>query len=247
LEPYTEPSRQITIAGCYNLRDIGGYRTRDQRRTRWRTLLRSASLHRLTSESWITLRDHGVRTIIDLRRSSETANDGYRVDVALGLRYQHIPIFDDDRYELVDKPARNLDELYQLLLDHCGPQFAAILRAIAAQDSAPALVHCAVGKDRTGLTIALALGVAGVDHATIADDYALSSALLGPLFDEFRAYALANSEDMQRLEAMLMSEHDTMLRTLAYLDTHYGGINAYLAQARMTEVELEKLRAILVE
>jgi protein-tyrosine phosphatase len=136
-------------------------------------------------------------------------NDGYFVDEALRLRYQHIPIFDDDRYDVVDKPARNMYELYQLLLDNCGAQFAAVLRAIAAQDSAPALIHCAVGKDRTGLTIALALGVAGVDYATIADDYALSGALLVPVFDEFRAYALANGGDMRRLEAMLMSEHDT--------------------------------------
>jgi hypothetical protein len=88
LDSYTELSRQIAIAGGYNLRDIGGYTTRDQRRTRWRTLLRSASLHRLTPESWRMLRDHGVRTIIDLRRTSETGYDGYLVDETFDMRYQ---------------------------------------------------------------------------------------------------------------------------------------------------------------
>lgn len=107
MDPYTEPSRQIEIVGGYNLRDIGGYTTRDQRRTRWRTLLRSASLHRLTPESWRMLRGHGVRTIIDLRRTSETEYDGYRVDETFGMRYQHLPLFDDDLYEVVDQPARN--------------------------------------------------------------------------------------------------------------------------------------------
>lgn len=243
----TKPSRQIEIAGAYNLRDIGGYTTSDQRRTRWRTLLRSASLHRLTLDSWRTLRDHGVRTIIDLRRTSETGYDGYLVDKTYGMRYQHIPLFDDELYEVVDRPARNLDELYRLLLDNCSAQFVAVLRAIAAQASAPVLIHCAVGKDRTGLAIALALGVAGVDDATIADDYALSSGLLEPIFEEFRVYARANGGDMQRLENMLVSERDTMLRTLSYLDSHYGGINAYLSQAGMAEVELERLHAILVD
>lgn len=247
MDLYTEPSRQIEIAGAYNLRDIGGYTTRDQRRTRWRTLLRSASLHRLTLENWRQLRGHGVRTIIDLRRTSETGYDGYLVDETVGMRYQHIPLFDDDLYEVVDKPARNLDELYRLLLDNCHAQFVAVLRAIAAQDSAPALVHCAVGKDRTGLAIALALGVAGVDDATIADDYALSSPLLEPIFEEFRAYERANGGDMQRLENMLVSERDTMLRTLAYLNAHYGGINSYLSRAGMAEAELVELHAILVE
>jgi hypothetical protein len=103
LDSYTELSRQIAIAGGYNLRDIGGYTTRDQRHTRWRTLLRSASLHRLTPESWRMLRDHGVRTIIDLRRTSETGYDGYLIDETFGMRYQHIPLFDDDLYEVVDK------------------------------------------------------------------------------------------------------------------------------------------------
>lgn len=247
MDLYTEPSRQIEIAGAYNLRDIGGYTTRDQRRTRWRTLLRSASLHRLTRDSWHTLRGHGVRMIIDLRRTSETGYDGYLVDETVDMRYQHIPLFDDDLYEVVDKPARNLDELYRLLLDNCSTQFVAVLRAIAAQDSAPALIHCAVGKDRTGLAIALALGVAGVDDATIADDYALSSALLEPIFEEFRAYERANGGDMQRLENMLLSERDTMLRTLAYLNAHYGGINAYLSRAGMAEAELVGLHALLVE
>jgi protein-tyrosine phosphatase len=247
LDPYTEPSRRIAIAGGYNLRDIGGYITRDQRRTRWRTLLRSASLHRLTPASWRMLRDHGVQTIIDLRRTSETEYDGYRVDATFGMRYQHIPIFDDDLYEIVDQPARNLDELYQLLLDNCSAQFAAVLRTIAAQNSAPALVHCAVGKDRTGLAIALALGVAGVDAATIAEDYALSGALLEPIFEEFRAYERASGGDMQRLENMLVSERDTMLRTLAYLDAHYGGATVYLSRAGMTEAELARLHAILVD
>jgi hypothetical protein len=46
---------------------------------------------------------------------------------------------------------------------------------------------------------------------------------------------------------MLVSERDTMLRTLAYLDAHYGGINAYLSRAGMAEAELVGLHAILVE
>ncbi|HEX5689144.1 MAG TPA: tyrosine-protein phosphatase, partial [Roseiflexaceae bacterium] len=177
MESDTEALRFITLDGCYNMRDVGGYRTRDGHRTRWRTLLRSDSLHRLTPQSWAALREHGVRTIIDLRRPAELRYSGYTVDDANGMRYQHLPIFDDEMYELVDQPAQDLDQLYQLLLDHCSGSFAGVLRTVGADGGAPALIHCAVGKDRTGLSIALALQVAGVDAETIAEDYSHSSGL----------------------------------------------------------------------
>src|SRR5438132_7958171 len=42
------------------------------------------------------------------------------------------------------------------------------------------LVHCHVGRDRTGMVCALALSVAGVPAAAIAEDYALSAERLRP-------------------------------------------------------------------
>jgi len=238
--------RHIKIDGCYNLRDVGGYPTRDGGRTRWRTLLRSDSLHRLTPASWRQLRSYGVRNIIDLRRPSELLYAGYSVE-GNGVRYQHLPIFDDELHHIVDPPAYDLDELYRLLLDHCGIQFAAVLRAIAAEGGAPALIHCAVGKDRTGLSIALALSVAGVAPETIAEDYSLSSTLLSPLNDKIRASEREQGADMERLERILESRHETMLRAMAYIDEGFGGIAGYLARAGMAEEELERLNAVLVE
>lgn len=43
--------RLLALEGCYNIRDIGGYETLDGKKTRWRTVLRSDSLHRLTPAS----------------------------------------------------------------------------------------------------------------------------------------------------------------------------------------------------
>ena len=247
MESHTETLRFITLDGCYNLRDVGGYRTRDGHHTRWRTLLRSDSLHRLTPASWAALRDYGLRTVIDLRRPAELRYSGYTVDSASGIRYHHLPIFDDDMYPLVDRPARDLDQLYQLLLDHCGASFVQVLRAIGGEEGAPALVHCAVGKDRTGLTIALALQIAGVDNETIAEDYSHSSGLLGPVYDEFRASEREQGGDMERLERILESRHETMLRALDYLEKRYGGGPSYLERAGMGTEELERLYTLLVE
>ncbi|HEY8602093.1 MAG TPA: tyrosine-protein phosphatase, partial [Thermomicrobiales bacterium] len=67
-----EARRHLPLGGTYNVRDIGGYATTDGRTTRWRTLIRSDSLHRLAPEAPHTLLDLGLRTMIDLRRPAET-------------------------------------------------------------------------------------------------------------------------------------------------------------------------------
>jgi protein-tyrosine phosphatase len=247
LDTPAEQIRHIKIDGCYNLRDVGGYATADGRRTRWRALLRSDSLHRLTPEGWRGLHEHGLRTIIDLRRPGEVARAGYQIAAASAARYQHIPIFDDQAYHVVDAPARDLDELYRLLLDHRAAQFAAVLRAIGADGAAPALIHCAVGKDRTGLAIALALTIVGVPRATIVTDYALSRELLSPLYDSWRADVRERGGDLERMERMIDTRQENMLRTLEYLDARYGGVASYLAQAGLTEEETKRLKQVLVE
>ena len=242
-----EQLRQIKIDGCYNLRDVGGYATDDGRRTRWRALLRSDSLHRLTPDGWRGLHEHGLRTIIDLRGPAEIARAGYQIAAEAGARYQHIPIFDDEAYHMVDAPARDLPELYRLLLDHRAAQFVAVLRAISAEGAAPALIHCAIGKDRTGLAVALALGVAGVPRDTIATDYALSNELLAPLYDSWRADVRERGGDLARLERMIDTRSETLLQTLEYLDARYGGPQSYLEWAGFDEAEQRTLRAGLVE
>ena len=221
----TDTTRIIEIEGCYNLRDIGGYPA-DGGTTRWRTLLRSASPHRMPTESWDDLHQLGVSKLIDLRRTSEATRENYASALHSAMRYLSVPLFDDDQYQTVDRPSEDLPQLYQSLLAHCGANFATVLREIAAEPG-PVMVHCAVGKDRTGMVIALALGAVGVNHATIADDYALSNALLNPLFDTFRAEVREEFGDLARLERFLESKREAMVDTLAHLDSTYGGVGGY--------------------
>ena len=69
--------RHLKLAGCHNLRELGGYTTSDGKQTQWSTLLRSDSLHPLPVSSQQQLLDYGVRTIIDLRTPSEVNRKEY--------------------------------------------------------------------------------------------------------------------------------------------------------------------------
>lgn len=62
---------------------------------------------------------------------------------------------------------------YALILEHSKPSLGRVLRVFAAPNGAalPALVHCAHGKDRTGVVVALLLAACGAPREAIVEDY----------------------------------------------------------------------------
>ncbi|XP_071848740.1 triple specificity protein phosphatase PtpB-like isoform X2 [Apostichopus japonicus] len=69
---------------------------------------------------------------------------------------------------------------YKDMLDLSGKQISTSLRLLTQPEVLPALVNCAIGKDRTGILIALVQSVLGHSDDYIADDYALSEVRIYP-------------------------------------------------------------------
>jgi Protein tyrosine/serine phosphatase len=132
------------------------------------------------------------------------------------------------------------------MLDECQEPIRQILATIAEAD-APVLVHCFVGKDRTGLITALALRATGVPVETIADDYALSEALTIALLAEIRAMLIRLGYDVTRFDRLSPAPREAMIETMAYLDERYGGIEAYLTSIGLTDAQRAGLRRLLLE
>ncbi|MFD2261961.1 tyrosine-protein phosphatase [Lacibacterium aquatile] len=235
--------RRLLLDGCVNLRDTGGYETADGGSIQFGRLLRSDSPHKLTADGWRHLGEYGVRAVIDLRRPSEMARNGYSPTEDSSVLYHPLPIFDDIEYETVDKPARNLNQLYTLFLENCGPSFVRALRVMIRDGGTSSLVHCAVGKDRTGLTIALALSIAGVANDVIADDYALSETYLAPLYPEWLEQEKTRPDaDIERLQNLLQSKHDHMVFAQDLLTRKFDGPQGYLEHAGMKASEMDALK-----
>ncbi|HET8843243.1 MAG TPA: tyrosine-protein phosphatase [Ktedonobacteraceae bacterium] len=236
--------RRLELEGSYNIRDIGGYATLDGYSTRWRVLLRGDSLHALPQQSQRLLLAYPVRTIIDLRRSSELLKVPSIFAASSDVRYINVSLLEDQQ-KVRDAPS--LQELYQHILEMCQPEIQQILQLMATADIFPCVVHCAVGKDRTGLIIALLLSIANVPVETIASDYALSAGYLEPFFEILRARAAREAPDAQRSEWLLSALPETMIATLEYVKSRYGSVNDYLLAIGLTSQQLATLRSILVE
>src|SRR5438045_2227092 len=162
------PNRHLRIAGTRNLRDVGGYPAGQGRRTRWRTLYRTDALDRLPPKSQATLIDLGLRHVVDLRWPHELAGAPSVFARSSRVRYTNIALWDDPAPE--GDPAT----IYSGAFDTRADVLATIARTLLDADGLPAVIGCAAGVDRTGVSIALLLSAVGVPIEVCAADYGLS-------------------------------------------------------------------------
>jgi protein-tyrosine phosphatase len=121
----------------------------------------------------------------------------------------------------------------------------AALRALAAPVDGASVVHCAAGKDRTGVVVALALVVAGVPHEEIVADYALTADVIDALVAKLVA-SPTYAEDMERRDvASHTPRAETMDRVLTLLDERHGGPIGWLDAHGFGPDERAALRARL--
>ena len=243
----TRPQRILSIPGVGNLRELGGYPTRDGRSTRWKALLRSAGLDGLMGDGQRKLIEYGLRTDIDLRAyyQRETGPDVFHDSSE--VIYKPLPVFDSQEFE--DRIARQptVADGYWLMLVERAPAFRAVIEAVASAPDGATLIHCAAGKDRTGLAIVLLLGAVGVPSGVIVEDYALSQKILTDPADEFRQLALARGYQPHEYDEMMRTDPDTMRDVLERLDARFGGLTGYLKAIGLTDDTLTRLRARLVD
>jgi protein-tyrosine phosphatase len=242
----TASIRRLECEGCLNVRDVGGYPTTDGATTRWGALFRADNLCQLTPAGQAALLASGVRTIIDVRLPSEAAASphpfGPASPHAARIHYRNLPMRDehDDTLGAALRARRPEDRtLNALILDLCAPGIIAILRAVAEAPPGGVLLHCNIGRDRTGVLVGLLLALVDVPDATIAEDYALSDDNLEPLFA-----ARARAAGVDTLPSARLGP-ELMLVMLKYLNEAYHGPQAYCLAAGLIPAEITSLRARL--
>ncbi|MEU6231453.1 tyrosine-protein phosphatase [Kitasatospora sp. NPDC047058] len=229
-----QPSAFLDIPGVRNFRDAGGVGA-----LRRGVLYRSGSFHTLTPEGAQRLKALGVRVVIDLRSRDELE---LWPDLRHGLGHEavHLPTLPANRQD-VDRPwPEDQESLYPFMAETAGPSLAAAIRRLGTPGGVPAVVHCAVGKDRTGLTIAVVQSLFGASDADITADFLLSNAGLGLLDGPTPYLDETGTERVSRpISAPLLAS------ALTWIRTHHGSIPAYLHTHGTTEADLTALRTNL--
>ncbi|NKZ08474.1 tyrosine-protein phosphatase [Actinomadura latina] len=261
-------ARWIELDGAVNARDLGGLPAADGRTTRWGRVLRSDNLQDLSvADVRVLLDDYALKNVIDLRSDAEVRLEGpgpltriptvtvHQLSLfAEGGRHTDVAADTGDLVDAVDavdveralpwQNDRSTGHYLGYLTDR-GDSIVAALRVMTRTDGS-SLVHCAAGKDRTGVVCALALDVAGVTREAIVADYAQTGERLEAVLRRLRAsdtYAAdldSRPADSHRPHAALME------KLLARVDEEFGGTLGWLAGHGWTPEDTEVLRERLL-
>ena len=225
--------RHLRLAGTRNLRDVGGYPAGDGRETRWRTLLRTDALDQLPVASQQSLHELGVRQVIDVRWAHEVEGRPSVFHNSDEIHYRNLPLMPDEAV------PDGIAATYRHMFDTRSTALAGIARALVEPDGLPAVIGCAAGVDRTGVTVALLLSAVGVPAAVIAGDYALS-------VESFATDGAASGlADWRGGAVTLDCRPEYMVEALDHLERVHGGAAALLARHGFGDRDLTRLRELL--
>jgi hypothetical protein len=183
--------------------------------------------------------DYGVSLIVDLRPDREHEDDGLHPlpvpVVNQGMDPRPIPAAGD---------WPSMREAYLALADRYRGQLAQAL-SVLGEAEPPAAIHCAGGRDRTGIACGMALWLAGVEPDAIAADHALSDESWAPYNAEWLAGAPDEHERERRRRISQPAGH-TLAAVLEEIEEREG-IRNLLVGAGAGEAALDRLVARLRE
>jgi protein-tyrosine phosphatase len=271
----TRTGRWVPLDGTTNTRDLGGLPTVDGGHTVAGRVLRSDNLQTLTPEDVrVLVEEIGLREVIDLRTTAEVLLEGrgplrevptviHRHFSLIPERGHHTDVFAVEEDDLPDLPEGWVESLlprqtpahaqdehpavraYLGYLHDRSDAVVEALRAIAHTGEGASVVHCAAGKDRTGVVVALSLAVAGVPHEEIVADYAMTAEVIDALVAKLAA-SPTYAEDMEEHDvARHTPRAETMERVLALLDERHGGPAGWLHEHGFGDADQAALRARL--
>ncbi|MFF4359406.1 tyrosine-protein phosphatase [Streptomyces sp. NPDC001604] len=253
------PSTEPELSGVRNFRDVGGLPTVDGRRVRYGVLYRSGHLAHATEEDAEFLSSLGLHTIFDFRNAADQKLEGPDVELS-GVRNVNLPLTDpadgagfwkmvregeiEQLRELLGdgKASNRMIVSYRRIIKERTTEHARVLRSLA-EDSVPALMHCAAGKDRAGLSIAVTLLALGVEREAIVADYLESNAKHRryKVHRSSRSAAAYSPEVMELLSPLFEARAEYLTAAFETIEGTWGDVDTYLEQGLGLTPELRGL------
>lgn len=237
------PVRRLRLEHGLNIRDMGGFETKDGRVTAFGKLLRAGALQKLTPEEWGRLKDYGVRTVLDLRSLAEIETG--RDAVPEGVEWYHCPLQTEqiDAKDITGSAERafagSLTEGYLNIVKTNGTLLAlAVRQLIAGLEKGAVLFHCTAGKDRTGILASCIFTLCGISQEDIIADYEVTYTYNKKGMN--RLLQMLDEEARGRMEPLMRADAESMERLLAFYQEIR--LSKYLEAYGVTEEEMETLK-----
>ena len=195
--------------------------------------MRADALPLLTEAGRRALVDYGVSLVVNLRPQREDDEDAM-ADLPVPV----VRLAMDPRPVAAAWEWPTMREAYLGLADRYRAELAQALTLLG--DTEPtAAIHCAGGRDRTGIACGMALWLAGVEHDAIAADHALSDLHLAERSASWLAQS-ADEKERERRERVIQPPGRTLVDVLEEIEAAEG-IRARLLDAGADEAALDRL------
>ena len=244
-----------------NFRDLGGYRTIDDRMIKRGLIFRSAAPGLMNDEEIGELNRLGLRTILDFRGDKQVRK--LPDPVLPGAVYIHEcaafrNIGEDLNYSPYDLIEMLADEdqhgstaasaavaSYTAALAYTNRAYEVMFDTLMAGE-VPMLFHCTRGKDRTGVAAMLVMLALGVNETTIIEEYVKTNESFQEAIDRrvregFLSRISANYRTLMTVMEGVLPESATMF--LAEIQERYDNYETFFEKEyRLTPKDLESLR-----
>lgn len=232
-------TRWVDLDGIDNMRDLGGLPLLGSGSTRYGILFRSSTPQYASASDVRKLVDQfDIRTFIDLRSSSTSQREGHGRLPDAGIRGVSLPM---PTGPSVDWETVKLSDLYSSWLENYSVSIVRAARYIAEPQQHAVVVHCTIGKDRSGVFSAVIQDAVGVHPDAIVQDYMMTTERLSRI-QERRGRLYPDDPLAMRIRP---PEPEVMQHVLEQLHRNWGGGAGYLHTNGLTEQELARLRTRL--
>lgn len=235
----TREERLIPLEKMVNTRDLGGYETQAGSYSKSHKYIRASSPANATLNDLKTLKDYGVKVVIDLRSDFEKTHQENPFQKDSDIDFYEVNLFDSTTAAIVPeevKQYKDLGGVYIYMLEGMKNKFKDIFDIFLKHPDDCILFHCSAGKDRTGMVSALLLDLIGCHEYDIVKDYSESYENNIEINE-----GLAQMMEDEEAKQYLKSSPRYMMEVLDYLREHYGSAKEYLLETGIKVEEIDQL------
>lgn len=218
-----------------NTRDLGGYKTKYQLKTKYLHFIRSDALTFITEDEKNFLVSNNVTLVVDFRTPYVVNKIPSPLASDKRFEYHNFPLVEGSGIPLTDS---NASELY-LKMVHNYSVYKEVFTLIA-NSNRNVIFNCTAGKDRTGIFACLLLLLAGVSEKDILDDYEISTKFIYSSIHKIQKHNKSFPKDLG------VSKRVYLEKFLKIFFEEYQSIENYLSIIGLNQETIEKVKYKLI-
>ncbi len=257
----------LDIPTVPNLRDMGGYRTRDGATVAHGLVYRSDTFNPMSAEEIKKLERLNLKNDYDLRTTDEVKVKPDQIPS--GVQYHLLNVLADAKSAapaqleaLLHDPQQanelrrggNIEATFKegyrefVSLPSAKQSYRTLFLSLADQQKLPAVFHCTTGKDRTGWAAAALLLLLDVPKEKVMEDFLASNEYTLPQFQHAIDGFVAGGGDRDIPVAIFGVKKEYLEASFDEMKKRYGTIENYFADGLGIEAdEQKKLRDLFLK